>query len=292
MKKYVIKSLRYGAIGLGFLLVLMAALVLTFHAKIQPVPASTNLPLVSIKALTKSLAHEVKARNSSLKLADTADQANGIGYTLTGHSYQILLPVTNNSITFQDNRTETESLSYDRLSAALPTIAGFFRQQNYNRVVSSVQVSTFLTSVLYYQNNENICQVTTYRLLDVTCATLSDVRSAAQQLDPLVALYAAATPGTGSITASFPIIGPSQTAGYALATVHVQSTVGERAVNFYQGNSGPWHMVNLLWYNDPHQNANITPNCEYFESNNEVRSAYAGHACYDSHTYIVRTIRN
>lgn len=196
---------------------------------------------------------------------------------------------TTNALSFNDTRTTDETTTYDDLSGAFSRWQTVFAQAGLQEDTKA-STTSFLNASYFYENSAEVCNVTVYTLLDVTCDARASLDIIAQQAAPLDALYDQAAPGLGQDTVAAPSIRASQTQGYTIATMDIYNSGGTTAANFYEKAGGSWALVHLNWYNDPHEDGDIIPNCGYFESNSEVGSAFSGTACYDSATGRMSTI--
>jgi hypothetical protein len=268
---------------------LLAAVIADYFVNTKPqkqlpiITAPHAVNLVSLTSLIKGLGVELQVAFPDLELEATPAQVNPVGYQLAGYPFKVLLPVSGDSLTYTNrNGTDSETAQFTMLTKALPTVDTYLKNNNFSPQARTPSSDDFLSTVYFYKDQTDICQVTVYTELDVVCAPLSQLKQIAQQAQPLVQAYTAASPITSETIVATPTIRASQTAGYTIATLAVYSSVGQTNVNYYkQANSG-WQLVNLSWYNDPNQDADIEPNCEAFESLSAVRLAFAGVACYDS----------
>jgi hypothetical protein len=237
----------------------------------------------------------IQLRNSftSLQLRNTPDPSNSNGYQLTGYDFGVLLPVGSNSLSYEDKTTSNESTTYSYLSQTLSNISNYFDKHGFSLPSHQSKPGSILNSVNFYERKDAICQVTIYTLLDITCADKTTIASIASTDAPLIALYEVAKPGVGENSAGAPLQIKSFTNGYNLASLNIFNDAGETKVNYYiqdTSTDAKWQMVNLDWYNDPHEDGDITPNCQDLESNSQTRLAYLGQACYDSSSEAPATI--
>jgi hypothetical protein len=207
---------------------------------------------------------------------------------MPGQSFEIVLPVTASSVEYSDTSTTSERTAYDAMNRTLPRIKSYLLHQGFT---SLNQRSGLLSAVYFYHRSDALCQITVYTNLAVTCAPLAQLSTIVAQARPLVDVYTRAAPNAGTDVIAAPAVRVSKTAGYTIATMAVYNNRGETNVNFYTTGSKAWQVVNLGWYNDPHENGDVMPNCADFESVVSVRQAFAGQACYDSMTRTVREIR-
>lgn len=270
-------------------IVLFALLHTTYPTTATKATQSAQVTF-SPNRLKQSLSPQLLQNFPMLHEASQPDATNTLGYQPSGYSFRLLLPMTLNSLTFVADKTATQQASFTMYTNTRTTIDQFFAHQGLNRMATTADQSSLLSSVYFYGSQSYLCQVTIYTVLDVTCADVRQLIQSAQQLAPLVALYNAAEPDLGTSTVDSSSFMSSQTPGYSLAVVTISNSIGQTKVNFYRSESVGWQMVNLKWYNDPHQDAQITPNCEYFESVPSIRAAYTGTACYDSTTRRMRSI--
>lgn len=213
----------------------------------------------------------------------TLDSTNTIGYPAAHDNFDIILPTSaSNSISFKDKNAVGENTAYSTLMSVSEFMDNFFKANNY-ALVGNSQDSSFLSDAIYYQDSQQVCQVTIYSLLDITCYSKSQFNTIATVANPLVQAYVGqSNTDEGLITVSPPTVNNSKTAGYKLAIMNISNNSGQTKVYYYSDNNGGWQEVNLNWYNDPHEDGDIMPNCEDFESNPSVARAFAGFNCYDS----------
>jgi hypothetical protein len=283
------RYLTFGLIIFCFLVIVGGLDVL--YLRISDSPAHT-VAQTSIKqpatpeglmSLMNSIALHVSQRYPMLKMIGAADTTNTVGYPLSGYSFAVLIPYNAlTTVSFTDPSGTNETAVYAQYQQVLPTITQLLDGAGFQSMVAQTTQATSLETIRFFARSGADCQITSYSQLDIYCDTTSDLTTIASLADPLVSAYDAANPSNVAQTISSPVIQNSQTAGYSIGSVEVFASNGETKVNFYRQDSGPWQVVNLGWYNDPHQDADIQPNCEDFESNAEVRAAFKGQHCYDS----------
>lgn len=249
----------------------------TIHkAKPKPV-AIAVLPLSElISTLNQNLTTHYKDLSTT-----SIDQTSTLGYRVKGASFSVALPLTN-ALSYQDSSSASESVAYSDLSSTLPTITKTLSAQGYGGPTNATPSDSVLNSVYFYQSKANVCEVTIYNLLDVTCASLNDLSTLSSGSKSFVSLYLKSQPNIVRPTVLSQTITSSKTSGYQTATVNFLSGSIQTKVYYYRQTSSSWQMVNLGWYNDPSQDGNITPNCEDFDSLPQTRAAFLDLPCYNS----------
>lgn len=219
------------------------------------------------------------------------DAQTTVGYRLPREGLQVILPTSSPTIAFTDSNSSNEQTTYSDFSKVAASANAYLLQHGFVSVLSQDQTSGLLDAVYFYQRSDAVCQVTLVTAFTLTCSPLALLATIASQARPFVALYAVAEPNSGTALVTAPTIRASQTTGYTIASQPIYNNHGETDVNFYRQGSGAWRMVSLDWYNDPHEDADITPNCADFESNAQVGAAFSGQTCYDSATMTMNTIQ-
>jgi hypothetical protein len=213
-----------------------------------------------------------------------------VGYQLPGYNFQVILPTNTDTIALTDQRTSNENTTYSDFNSMLPEISNDLYQQGFKTVSNSSQGDTFLSSIYFYKSHDAVCQVNLYTLMEINCSLTSQLASIATQGAPLLSVYTESVSNTDINAITLPTIQPSSTSGYTTAILPIFNNIGETMVYFYRLDNGSWQLVNLNWYNDPHEDGSPIPNCEDFESVVAVRQAFYGKACYDSTLRIETTI--
>jgi hypothetical protein len=286
--------LKYAKILLAIIaptaIVLLAVVLLAPQPKSPPKLTTVRSEPVSLSTLVGSIKTRLTNTLPNLQLAPAPDETNAIGYQLPGYNFEVILPPVSGSLSFSDSAASSETASYQYFRSSLPIITSVLQQHGFSKIPTTQPADSLLSAVYFYKSAATICQVTTFTVLDVTCASLSEVESIATNAQSMVAEYATARPDAGQLAINAPTATASQTAGYTLGQLSVHDNTGQTTVNYYKSATNGWQMIDLGWYNDPYQNASITPNCEDFESVVAVRAAYAGQACYDSSRLVQTTI--
>jgi hypothetical protein len=244
---------------------------------------NVNVATINLETLVNNL--EAKIRSDFISLKPTSlDTANTLGYQLSDQSFQVILPTT-----YSFSLADTSVSNNNNLNSSLSQAKNYLASQKFS--LSPYNGSSALASEsVFYTNRNDLCQLTTSETLDVTCASLTNLKTIANQAAPLVSLYVSGS-GNSNNSVNTPDFTTSRAPGYSLATLNIYNGGGETRVNYYKYGSSSWQMVNLDWYNDPHEDADITPNCGDFESVANTRAAYQGLACYDSSLKIMSTIK-
>jgi hypothetical protein len=214
-------------------------------------------------------------------LHSTTSSSQTTGYQLTGYHFRVILPLTNN-LTFLDQQDTSEQATYNQLAATLPAVTKVLSQQGFPKAGMSRSSTGLLSAVYFYRRSNAVCQLTIYTNLAITCSPISQLQTIAVQANSLVAEYQAAAPGLGVASVTAPTFQASETATFSIASMDVFNTAGETKVLFYKQDSGTWQMVHLNWYNDPHEDGDIIPNCEDFESVPAVQQAFRDQPCYNA----------
>jgi hypothetical protein len=235
----------------------------------------------NVPAMLQEMSLGLLAKYANLH-AVNADQTITIGYPISTYGFQMIMPTTM-ALAFTDRASQSEPIKFAYYNNALATVRSYLALARYNELpsVSSVNQS-LLTEVYFYKNAKNICQVTSYTLLDVSCESRVQLQLAVGDATPLVHLYRTVVSNVGTISVMQPTYKASETPGYRLAALTVYDNAGETVVNFYQQGAGAWRMVPLTWYNDPHEDGSVTPNCQDFMSIAGASAAYKGVSCYNS----------
>lgn len=246
-------------------------------AKSQP----ANVPISSLLATIQS---HITRSYPSLQTLSQPDSSNTLGYPWPGSGFSIVLPFSpHHAITFLPGSSAATHYLPAAAKLASSALVGAGFQMSFG--------PTSLLQVSYFHGPHDVCQITTYQKLDIVCAPIVAIASIAKTATPLIATYRLADHPSGSLTIEAPTISASPTPGYMRASLPVFSSNSETNVLFYRSTSSPWQTVNLLWYNDPHQDGDILPNCADFESLDALRSAYKGQTCYDSASRSIQTVR-
>jgi hypothetical protein len=240
----------------------------------------------SILAIVSTLKVQLLADYSFLRAVPPVAQTT-TGFQIPGDNFQLVLPVSSPSLAYTDI-SSSEQTAFADFSKGATHINGYLGLHGFSSVAKQDQISGLSSAVYFYKRSDAICQLSQYTSLSLTCAPISELALIAMQAQPLVAAYDTAAPNSGTAIVASPVIRSSKTTGYTIATLPIYNNHGETSANFYKQGSGTWHIVNLNWYNDPQEDADIVPNCADFESYAPVRAAFAGQACYDS---VIRTTR-
>jgi hypothetical protein len=256
---------------------------------VTPTESVMDSTKISIAAVVSALGSKLPSDYSFLR-AETPAAQTTVGFRLPGDSFQVVLPVSSPSIAYGDSRTDNEQTTYNDFNKVAISINNYLGNHDFMLVTSEDQTSGLLSAIYFYKRPDAICQVAIYANLSLTCSPLSQLTAMATQAQPLVAVYSVAAPSSGTPGIAAPNIRASKTPGYTIATLSIYNDHGETSANFYKQGSGAWHIVNLGWYNDPHEDADIIPNCADFESYTPVREAFAGQTCYDSAARVTRAI--
>jgi hypothetical protein len=211
------------------------------------------------------------------------DTTNVIGFPLAGYNFSVLIPYApSSSLSYIATNNSNESQSYQSFQKVLPGLINIFQKAGFANLKNDSNTKTSLETNLFFARSSDVCQVTSYNLLDIGCATSSSISQTASSAKPLMDAYYNADQPSGSQTIAMPVIRASSSAGYEIASIDVYGSNGETKLNLFKSSSDAWRVINLSWYNDPSEDGNIQPNCEDFESNQSVRLAFNGLACYDS----------
>lgn len=265
----------------------IGCLVLAKPSASKTKAASSNVghPELSLAALVANINAEVTQKSPNLKIEAGPDLANTSGFPLARYSFSVIIPYSSQTaLTFSDTASTQESDQYTAYQAALPGINNLLEQADFTALSTNAGAYTAFETTQFFQRSDAVCQITSYSLLDIDCASSAALTQIANTAKPLVAAYQAADPTSGAETVAAPQISPSESPGYTVAKIAVYGGNGETLVYLYQQAAGAWQVMNLGWYNDPDQDANIQPNCADFESVLQVRDAFMGEACYDSAT--------
>jgi hypothetical protein len=243
----------------------------------------TTITQPNIAMVINRVASGMATRFPSLQNTKQADTTNTVGYPLAGYSFAITVPYSvQSSVSFNDPTSTNANSAFDSYQAALPSIEAIIKMAGFQPVATANSVATGFETVVFFERSDAICQVTSYSLLDIYCDSLNDLAQIAVTAQPLVSAYINTNSSASVQSIAEPIIQPSKTGGYTIASIVVYGANGETKVNLYKQGSGNWQTVNLDWYNDPNEDADIQPNCADFNSLLAVRQAFAGIACYDS----------
>jgi hypothetical protein len=264
-------------IGLGFFIGALAIISTVSYYRLLPAPTTVApTPKPSIITILATVRHQLTTSSSPLVAATPITTSNFTGYPVPSQPFSVILPATtSNSLTVE--ATTQQTATAQTYISYVPAISRTFIAAGYHQTTS--QTNTFLTAVYYFVRLPNVCQLSIYSQLTLTCS--SQVLSIADEAAPLVAAYRTQAVVSDPLSISAPTINVSQTAGYSIATLPVFNGSNETDVHFYK-NTGAWQMINLGWYNDPHEDGDIEPNCIDFDSDIAIRLAYTGVACYDS----------
>ena len=253
-------------------------LQVAIRPKVAAVPAR-----VPLQTMISSIQFALPASYTYLH-QEAPDSQTTIGYQLPGEDFQVILPLTSPSIAFLDTNSTDEEMVYSDLGKAATSLSAYLERDGFTSIPAQDQSSGLLDSVYFYQRSDSVCQVIVDTQLSLVCSPLVELEEAAAQAKPLVSLYNGANPNSGMALITAPTIYASKTAGYTVAHLPIYNNHGETDVNFYKQGQEVWRMVDLSWYNDPHEDADIIPNCEDFNSAAQIRAAFAGQSCYDSDT--------
>ncbi|HEV2403500.1 MAG TPA: hypothetical protein VGS08_04835 [Candidatus Saccharimonadales bacterium] len=269
------------------LITVLAIAAYTVSTPLKNHPQKPSAPVAntteSLAVLITSLRTILQAHFSYLGESGMATQ-NVPGYSLPGYDFQVIVPsLPNSSMSLHDQRSGSEQATYDELMATLPAISNYLQQHGYQQQTPTTQPGDNLLSVTYfYRSTSNLCQISIYTQLDIACVPISQLASIATQDQTLVHAYAAETPDLGINAINAAIVSTNQTSGFLTAILPIYNNAGETKAYLYKQGASNWQLVNLNWYNDPHENGNIMPNCEDFESLSATRQAFLGVNCYDS----------
>jgi hypothetical protein len=274
--------------------ILLVGLIATAAYRVSnPQSLRTVKPVKSSPLSTESLINEL---GTKLPVAygflhpQTPQAQTNAGYQFPGDSFQVELPPASPSLAYSDSTTADESSSYNDFGRVAVYIRTFLESKGFQAAPSEDQTSGLLSAVYFYTRSDAVCQVSVYTNLSITCSPVSQLEAMAAQSRPLYAVYSGVAPDSGTTVLAAPSIRVSQTAGYTIATLPIYNNHGETSANFYKQAASSWQIVNLSWYNDPHEDGDILPNCGDFESYTPTQKAFAGQTCYDSGARITRTI--
>jgi hypothetical protein len=220
---------------------------------------------------------------------EAIDQTPTLGYRVGQANFRVSL-ATSNGFTLGIKNSVSETATYKGLATSIPYINNFFKVNGFGKPQTATASNSLLSIVDFYQNRTDVCELTIYSLLDVTCSSITSLNNLASSEQPFATLYLTAKPDASLPSVIRPDIEKSQSAGYQFAYVDFYNSPGETKVDFYRQGSSPWQMVNLNWYNDPNEDGDIIPNCGYFESVPAIKLAFTGVACYNSVTLKQSTI--
>jgi len=234
-----------------------------------------------LNQLLSSLSQQLSAKYTDLA-PTTLDQTPTTGYRVNHADFTIALPLTN-ALSFKYTAVSSESGTYSYLNSTLATLTKTLGSQGYGGPANATPNNSILDSTYFYQSKDNVCEVTVYSLLDITCASLIDLSSLSSTSSPFVNLYLATQnnvvrPTVLSLTAST----SSKTPGYETAIVNFLNGSVQTKAFYYRQTGSTWQMVNLGWFNDPNQDGDITPNCQDFDSLLATREAFKDLVCYNS----------
>jgi len=260
----------------------VAAYFATSTSAYNKVPAHATgaaKPLATMQATIAALQHTIAAKSAILQPAAVAAQANG--YQLPGSNVAVLLPQTY-AAAYVAPQTAGAQTAASELSAALPAINAKLADSGFTEQPQATGSAGLSANTYTFTRADAVCQVTVLTQLTAVCSLLAPLQSIVSQAAPMLAKYRAAAPNLGLATIAAPAIQASETPGFTTAVLKIFDQAGETDAHFYEQGSGSWQLVNLNWYNDPHQDGDIIPNCEGFESDASVRQAFLGQQCYDS----------
>lgn len=249
----------------------------------KPQPHHQTTSLVPLSQFIASVESVLKD-SPDIQNTGSADAVNTIGAPVAGFSFNVIIPFkTLTALSYADIQTTSGNGAYASYQKILPKLNALFSHDGFDNLSSnSTAPLTGIETIEYFRRTDAECQITAYNLLDVYCDSLSDLEHIAALSEPLVEAYEAVYPTSDSLTVTNPSVLPSQTADYTVASLQLFGENGETKLNFYKQGSGNWQVVNIGWYNDPHEDASITPNCEDFDSLIATRQAFMGTICYDS----------
>jgi hypothetical protein len=244
----------------------------------------------SLALMMQNLTTLLLAKYTNLQLIGT-DETNSVGYSIPGYSFQVVMPTTA-AVTFTDRASQSESVKYIYYNNVLTTLHDYLVTAGFVSLPSdSTSAYSLLTKIDFYKSKQNICQITSYTLLDLSCQPYAELQGIAAAVQPMVALYQEAVTNLGTISVVMPTYTASKSASYRLAVLTIYDDAGEMAVNYYQHGTTAWQMIPLTWYNDPHEDGSVMPNCQDFMSSTAIASAYYGLSCYDSNERSMATIQ-
>jgi hypothetical protein len=247
----------------------------------KPVAAKVVVEEQPLNELIVSISKQLLAKYPDLATT-TTDQTPTTGYRVNHANFTVALPLTN-ALSFMYNDTSSESGTYSYLNSTLSTLTKTLSAQGYGGPTNATPNNSILDSTYFYQSKDNVCEVTVYSLLDITCASMITLSSVSNESSPFVNLYLATQvsvirPTILSLTAST----TSKTPGYETAIVNFLNGSVQTKAYYYRQTGASWQMVNLGWFNDPNQDGDITPNCQDFDSLLATREAFKDLACYSS----------
>jgi hypothetical protein len=251
----------------------------------------SNRPVQKTKTLTpinQVLAGiESKLSNYSyLQKNANPDLVNTYGIQMTGYAFRVQIPYNPlTAVSYTETGSTNGTAAYAGFIKLLPEVNMQFSNEGYDVSTSNQQGSVpGLLTIEYMIRTDSECQVTAYDMLDIYCDSKSDLQSIAKRAQPFVEAYESSYSPAGQISVYSPVVLASKMTGYVIASMAVTGNNGMTALNFYKHSDGPWNIVNLMWYNDPHENGSITPNCGDFDSLPATKQAFLGMPCYDSAT--------
>jgi hypothetical protein len=285
------KNLKLG-LGIGLLgLAVIVLVILNLLVK----PKSTNDVTSKQVESQASLAQIITNLKSNLrdygKLTpmSTSSRSTIIGYRFPSQDFEVMLPSTY-TLSYGTNNLNSETSQYYYLGSTLKAISSTLKKDSFGNKENVTPTNTILSSTYFYASKTDICEINIYTDLDIACAAINNLMNISQTAAPLVSLYLTQATNEPLPSVNKPVITLSQTAGYQTASLVVYDGSGETKVNYYKTASSAWQIVNLGWYNDPHEDGDIIPNCIDFESKSAVRLAFLGTTCYDSTSQGLSTI--
>jgi hypothetical protein len=257
----------------------------TSQTKAPPLVAKSSTPSAdqTIRALQQTLAHFTD-------LTAIAPSAQTTGYQQPSDNFEVLLPPAN-GIAFTDSQNAGEANAYAYLASTRTDIMQTLAREDFaSAPIASSGSDATLASTNLYQSSTTVCQISLDTALTILCSPLAVLNASANAAKPLVTIYEQAAPNLGTLAVAAPTITPSKTPGFTTANVDVFNGSGETDVYFYK-QAGDWQMIHLDWYNDPHENGDVIPNCQDFESLPAARQAFLGTTCYNSSIKVITVIQ-
>jgi hypothetical protein len=245
--------------------------------KIQPVSSSLSLnQIISLldSKLSAGLPNLIPSSSASIST---------IGYHFNGYDYQVVLPTTH-ALSFTISSVNTEAANYDHLMQGIPIISASLLRHGFGKPQIATSNDALLSSTYFYSSSQDTCEVNIYTSLEIECTLTTTLKASAVSADQFVLLYLGQAPNAQSLLVDTPVITTSRSPNYQLANMNIYDGSGETKVNYYKAGDNAWQIINLGWYNDPHEDGDITPNCADFESVAAIRAAYYGVPCYNSST--------
>lgn len=285
---------RLLVLGICILMVLGCLMSLGFYRSsedVHPVTKEeTTKNFLRTSAVISNIRSSIQSGYPHVIISTVHDDEDTIGYSVASYGYRLILPYTQRLSLTISSATATSIGNQQVLQKLVAATALIFTKNNFKSIQTNT-TNAALFQVEYFHNPTSDCQITRYTVIDIACASSSQVELAMQTARPLMQALMTSNPSYSVTAIATPTVQASITPGYTVALLPVYGSSGETIVYLYREQLSDWQVVNGLWFNDPHEDGDIEPNCIDFDNVPAIKAAFSGKACYNSATRAMSIIQ-